>query len=226
MRDAIILSLGGSLIYPKEIDVSYLKKIRALILKFVDEGKKFGIICGGGSPARYYIKKGNDVVPLHRIQNDRIGIALTQANAQLVREIFGDLAHDTVISDYSKKISTNKSIIIGAGWEPGCSTDKDAVLLGKMYGAKTVINLTNVDYVYTKDPRKHKDAKPIEKATWAEFKAIVGDEWKAGMNLPFDPIAAALAEKEKMRVVILNGNNLKNLEVYLAGKDFVGTVIG
>ncbi|PIN79731.1 UMP kinase [Candidatus Woesearchaeota archaeon CG10_big_fil_rev_8_21_14_0_10_34_8] len=225
MKDAIILSLGGSLIYPKEIDVDYLKKIRKMILKFVDSGKRFGIVCGGGSSCRYYIKKANEVVAMERIQNDRIGIATTWANAQLVRELFDDIAYEDVVKNYSKKIKTDKPIIIGAGWEPGCSTDKDAVLLGKMFNAGTIINLTNVDYVYDKDPLNNKDAKPIEKATWKEFKKIVGGEWKAGMNLPFDPVAAALAEKEGIKVIILNGHDLDNLEKCLAGKDFVGTVI-
>ena len=98
--------------------------------------------------------------------------------------------------------------------------------MAKMFAAKTVINMTNVDYVYDKDPREFSDAKPIKKAMWKEFKAIIGSEWKAGMNLPFDPVAAALAEKEKMKVIVLNGKNLKNLENYLAGKEFVGTVLG
>jgi uridylate kinase len=225
MKEIIILSLGGSLIYPKEIDVQYLKKFRTLILSYVAKGKRFGIITGGGWICREYIKKANDVVPLQNSQNDMIGILTTRANAQLVREIFADLAYNSVIIDFSTHVETDKPIIVGAGWVPGSSTDKDAVLLGKMFHAKTIINLTNVDYVYTKDPRKFSDAKPIKKTTWKEFKQIVGGDWKAGMNLPFDPIAASLAEKEKLRVVVLNGSDLANLENYLAGKEFVGTVI-
>ncbi len=226
MADTIILSLGGSLIYPKEIDVEYLKKFRQLILSYVHTGTKFGIICGGGNTCREYIKKANEILPLQTIQNDMIGILTTRANAQLVREIFGEMAHSDVIIDYSNKIKTDKSIIIGAGWQPGCSTDKDAVLLADALGATTIINLTNVDYVYTKDPRKFADAKPLMKATWKEFKAIVGGEWKAGMNLPFDPIAAALAEKKKFKVIIMNGKPLGTLQNYLAGKEFTGSVIG
>ena len=225
MTEMIILSLGGSLIYPKEIDVAYLKKFRELILSYISQGKKFGIITGGGWICREYIKKANEVTPLKNPQNDIIGILTTRANAQLVREIFGDVAYKEVVIDYSKKIETDKPIILGAGWVPGSSTDKDAVLLGKMFHAKTIINLTNVNYVYDKDPRKFADAKPIKKTTWKEFKQIVGGEWKAGMNLPFDPIAAALAEKEKMKVIILNGTHLENLQHCLAGKEFVGTVI-
>lgn len=225
MIQTTILSLGGSLIYPKEIDVAYLKNFRELLLTYISQGKKFGIITGGGWICREYIKKANEVTPLQNSQNDMIGILTTRANAQLVREIFGDLAFKDVVIDFSKKIVTNKPIVVGAGWVPGSSTDKDAVLLAQLIGAKTVVNLTNVDYVYDKDPRKFPDAKPITKTTWKEFKQIVGREWKAGMNLPFDPIAAALAEKEKMKVIVLNGSNLDNLQQCIAGKEFVGTVI-
>ncbi len=225
MTEMIILSLGGSLIYPKDIDVAYLKKFRELILSYISHGKRFGIITGGGWICREYITKANEVIPLQNPQNDIIGILTTRANAQLVREIFGDVAYKDVIIDYNKKIETDKPIIVGAGWVPGSSTDKDAVLLGKMFSAKTVVNLTNVDYVYDKDPRKFSDAKPIRKTTWNEFKHIVGGEWKAGMNLPFDPIAAALAEKEKMKVIILNGAHLENFQKCIAGKEFVGTII-
>ena len=226
MHDTVVLSLGGSLIYPKEIDVAYLKKFRELILSYVKRGKRFGIVTGGGAICREYIAKANEVASLQPAQNDWIGISTTRANAQLVREIFGEIAYPSVVIDYSKKITTDKPIVVGAGWVPGSSTDKDAVLLALMYGAKTVINLTNVDYVYDKDPRTFSDAKPIKRISWLDFKKIVGGEWKAGMNLPFDPIAASLAEKEKLTVVVLNGNNLVNLEKFLAGKEFVGTIIG
>lgn len=221
-----ILSLGGSLIYPKEIDVVYLKEFRKIILSLLPSGKKFGIVTGGGWICREYIRKANEVIPLGTYQNDMIGILTTRMNAQLVRELFGDLAYKDVIIEYEKKIHTDKSIVVGAGAVPGSSSDKDAVLLAIMYGAKTVINLTNVDYVYDKDPRKFPDAKPIKKISWQDFKKIVGGDWKAGMNLPFDPIAAQLAEKEKITVIVLNGANLSNLETFLSGKEFVGTVLG
>lgn len=224
-QETFILSLGGSLIYPSGIDVPYLKRFRELILKLVASGKRFGIVCGGGAICRTYIQKANEVVQLKPIQNDIVGIATTRVNAQLVREIFGDAAHENVIIDYSKKISTSNAIVIGAGWLPGCSTDKDTVLLAEKYGAQTVVNLTNVDYVYDKDPRKYTDARPLHTLTWKQFKNLVGGEWKAGMNLPFDPVASQLAMEKKLRVVILNGKNLENLTAFLEGKKFVGTII-
>ncbi|MEK6920914.1 MAG: UMP kinase, partial [Nanoarchaeota archaeon] len=121
--EMIILSLGGSLIYPREIDVAYLKKFRELILSSVTSGKKFGIVCGGGYPAREYIKKANEVLSLHSELNYMIGIAVTLVNAQLVHELFGDFAYPEVLRRYDKEIKTQKSLIIGGGWKPGCSTD-------------------------------------------------------------------------------------------------------
>ena len=54
MKKVIVLSLGGSLIIPGEINLEYLKDFKRVILKNKDK-YKFIIICGGGSIARKYI---------------------------------------------------------------------------------------------------------------------------------------------------------------------------
>jgi len=88
------------------------------------------------------------------------------------------------------------------------------------------VNLSNIDYAYTNDPKKYSDAQKIERASWKEFRKIVGDTWSPGMSAPFDPIASKLAEKESLEVVIMNGENLENFEKYLRDEKFIGTVIG
>ena len=124
-----------------------------------------------------------------------------------------------------KKVITNKSIINAAGFKPGHSTDTDAVLLAKTYGAKEVINLSNIEYVYDKDPSKFKSAKKIEKINWNEFRKIVGNKWVAGANEPFDPVASREAEKLGLKVSILKGTDLKEVDNVLSGRKFRGTVI-
>ena len=86
-----------------------------------------------------------------------------------------------------------------------------------------MINLSNIDYVYDKDPRKHKDAKKIKEIVWSDFRKIVGDEWDPGMSVPFDPVASKLAQRAKLEVIIANGKKLKNLEKIFDGQAFVGT---
>ena len=88
-----------------------------------------------------------------------------------------------------------------------------------------MINLSNIDWVYDKDPKKYKDAKPIKKLTWDKMKELVGSKWVPGSNIPFDPIAVSLASKLGLTVVITNGQDLKNVEKIIEGREFRGTVI-
>ena len=117
-----------------------------------------------------------------------------------------------------------KKVLIASGWIPGWSTDYDAVLLAKNFGVNEVINMSNVDYVYDKDPRKFKDAKKIERIRWTNYLKMTGTKWKAGMNVPFDPIAAKEARKSGISVSLI-GKDLNNLKSLLDGKKFRGTLI-
>jgi uridylate kinase len=92
-------------------------------------------------------------------------------------------------------------------------------------GAKKVINLSNIDYAYDKDPNKFPDAEIIKESTWGDFRKLLPTEWDPGLNAPFDPIAAERAEELGLEVVIMNGKNIENLKKYLDGGEFVGTVI-
>ena len=78
----------------------------------------------------------------------------------------------------------------------------------------------------TDDPRKNPDAKPIDSISWADFRAMVGDEWVPGKNAPFDPIASRLAQEAGIRVICADGRNTENTLAILNGEAFEGTVIG
>jgi len=222
----VVLSLGGSIIVPDKVDIDFLKKFKKIILDFVEKGNRAAIIAGGGSTCRVYqtaAKELNGKVDDNYL--DWIGIKATKLNAELVRALFGDLAYEEVIDDPTQKIDTDKKIIIGSGWKPGCSSDKDAVLLAVNLGMDTVVNLTNIEYVYDKDPRNHKDARPLKEISWDKMQKIVGTEWIPGANLPFDPIATKEAAKAKLKVVIMKGTDLDNIKNLLEGKEYKGTTI-
>lgn len=220
-----VLSLGGSLIVPDEVDYRFLKKFRELIMKKVKNGNRFIIVCGGGGLNRKYNEAAKKIRKLSNGELDWIGIYASRCNAQLVKILFGSLACDKININPHEKISTEKPILIGAAYKPGWSTDYDAVYLAKTYGAEKMANLSNIDYAYDKDPRKYKNAAPIKNINWKNFRKIVGNKWEPRMNKPFDPIASREAEKLNLEVTILNGKKLKNLENYLDGKKFIGTVI-
>lgn len=222
--ETIIISLGGSLVVPDDIDVNYLRNFRKLILKHL-KTKKFFLIVGGGKICRRYQNALRELTDLPERDIDWIGIHSTKFNAELVKYVFSKYSHPDVIADPSKKIKIKKPIAVSCGWKPGCSTDFDAALIAENFRAKVILNLTNVDYVYDRDPNKFKDAKPIRNITWEKMKKIIGTKWIPGKNVVFDPIAAKKCMKLGITVVILNGRNLKNLDNFLKGKKFKGTVI-
>lgn len=223
-KQTVVLSLGGSLIAPDQIDIPFLKRFRDLINK--KKSTRFIIVCGGGMTCRRYQGAAKKLGVKGHIELDWIGIKTTRLNAELIRCIFGKQAYEQVVGDPSKKFHTKKRIIIGAGFEPGCSSDLDAVLLAKVFNATTLINLSNITHAYTKDPRKFKSAQKITRCTWGEFQRVVGTKWIPGGNFPFDPKASILAKKMNLKVIIAKGSNLVNLRKILSNKSFVGTQIG
>lgn len=219
-----IISLGGSLVCPEEIDFKFLRNFRKFILSWVRKGKKFAIIVGGGGIARKYQKIAKEFGT--SFENlDWIGIFATWLNASLIKSLFESFAFSEIITNPSKKLNPREKILIAGGWKPGWSTDFDAVILARNLKAKRVINLTNIDYVFDKDPKKFSDAKPIFSSSFDQFLKIIGKKWTPGANFPFDPVAARLAKKLKIEIIILNGKNFKNLSAFFKGKKFVGTII-
>jgi uridylate kinase len=225
MEETIIISLGGSLIVPDEIDVNFLKDFKSLILSQVAKGKKFVIITGGGKTCRKYQNAAKEVFAISNIELDWVGIASLKLNAELLRVIFGEYAQSKVISNLAAPFAFEKSVIIGSAYEPGHSTDYDAFLAAQTIGAKKIVNLSNTDYVYDSDPKINPNAKKIEKISWVDYRALIPKEWNPGLNSPFDPIASKMAEANGMEVVIMNGKPVDNLAKYLNGENFNGTVI-
>ena len=224
-----VLSLGGSLLVPNGgIDTVFLSDFYEFIKHQVSEKKRrFFITVGGGSITRHY-QQAARAVRKHDLSDtdaDWLGVHATRLNAQLMRAVFQDLADPRVIKHYEIILKIQSPVAIAAGWKPGWSTDYCAVTLCRDYGLTQVINMTNVDKVYTKDPNKYSDAKEITEISWADYRAMVGDTWKPGMNAPFDPIASRLAQDLHVNVKILNGKNLDNLAAALDGKPFIGTTI-
>lgn len=229
-KEKIVLSLGGSLVVPEGgINVSFLKEFNTFIRDSVKKNPElqFFIVVGGGTIARHYRDAGEDVLghALTHEDLDWLGIHATRLNAQLIRTIFRDIAHPHILKHYEIIRKVDESVVVAAGWKPGWSTDFCATLVCDDYNVTKIVNMSNIDMVYSQDPKKFPDATPIKKATWQEFRELVGDKWIPGMNAPFDPIAAKNSQELGLTTVILNGKNLTNLQNYLEGKSFIGTTV-
>nr|QQK86713.1 uridylate kinase [Treponema denticola] len=228
-----VLSVGGSIVAPDKPDFDFLDKFSKAIRNWLlqDSSRKIIMVIGGGAPARDYQNAYRKVCDLRKApakndEADWIGIMATRLNAQLVRAVFEDLCPNPVVYDPTTVDMFGGQILVAAGWKPGFSTDNDAVVLAERFSGNLVVNLSNIAKVYTDDPKKNPEARPIDSISWEDFIKIVGTEWVPGKNTPFDPIASQRAQKAGIKVICAAGKDIENLENILNGKDFKGTVIG
>jgi uridylate kinase len=208
-RETIVISLGGSMIINGTgVHVAFLKKFRSIISAESKKGLSFVIVCGGGNTARVYQAGGREFKFADK-QLDEIGIRATHVNAEFVRAMFVG----------------NKKVFVFGGEKPGQSTDAVSVRHAIEMKGTHVINISSTAFVYDKDPGKFPDAVRYDSLTWKQYRAIVGSKWVPGMHAPFDPIAARMAEKHKIDVSFMGGNDLGALTKILRGKKWGGTKI-
>ncbi len=229
MDNIKVISLGGSIIAPDKVDTGFLKAFHKAILDYLekDSCRKLIFVTGGGGPARAYQTAYREITnEADSGLQDWIGIAATRLNGQLVKGIFGDLCKNEVVTDPTAPESFDGRIMVAAGWKPGWSTDFDAVILAEQFGADTVINLSNISKVYSADPKIDKNAVPLDRMSWDQLKALVGDSWVPGKNVPFDPVATKKASDLKLKVITAAGADIENMKNILEGRAFEGTLIG
>ena len=224
-----ILSVGGSIVAPEMPDVDFIRRFVEMARTYLSahSGDRLILVVGGGGPARIYQKAFADVAGATGDTDaaDWIGIMATRLNAQLVKACFGAMCKEPVVTDPTAATAFTGSVLVAAGWKPGFSTDNDAVLLAERFGADTVVNLSNIEKVYTDDPRKNPDARPLDTISWADFRAMVGDEWQPGKNCPFDPVASKKAAALGLTVICAGGKNIENTRAILEGDAYIGTTI-
>ena len=229
-----VISLGGSIVAPDNVDVPFLANFTGLVRELLDADRerRFVFVVGGGGPARKWqsayreICAAKDGVAQCHDEADWIGVMATRLNAQLVKAVLGEWCHQDVVTDPTQVDEITGRVLVAAGWKPGFSSDFDAVLLAERFHAQTVINLSNIAKVYTADPKLDPNAKPLDSISWADFRVMVGDEWVPGKNLPFDPVASRHAEKIGLTVICAAGQDMENFKNIINGAAFTGTTIG
>jgi uridylate kinase len=226
-KEVIVLSLGGSIIVPSEIDVSRLKKFKEVIGKYSNK-YKFVVVCGGGSVARKYISALRSVNINEKLQS-YAGISATRMNARFMGYFFNKdseygIPHTTPdVVNYLKK---HDIVFCGAlEYKPDQTSDSTSAHLAKTLGASFFVNLTNVDGLFDKNPKVVKNAKLIPEICWKDFdKRASSMEFKPGQHFVLDQKASKIILKNKITTYIL-GDDFRQLDNLLNGKKFLGTKI-
>lgn len=220
----VVVSVGGSLIKPNEIDFKFLKDLEKTLIK-ISKHNQVAIICGGGRLAREYI----EVLRKNKLDEEtcsKIGIESTKMNAMLVQLFCNNRFK---LSNTMKEVKENMEkghVTLSYGLDPkeGMTTDGTSAELAAYVKADFLINMTDVKGLYDKNPKKFKNAKFIPSISSKDFITMVNKiKYKAGQHFVLDQVAARIIHKYKIPTVILKG--CAELEKCVDDKPFIGTLI-
>src|SRR3989344_6620071 len=247
-RKTVVVSLGGSIMYPEQIDYEFLRKFRHFIMRFAKK-RRFISVAGGGRLSRLYQEAAAKITRVTDEDKDWLGIHATRSNAQLLRTIFYEIADPVVIDEHDKIRRPVYPVTIASGWRPGWSTDFIAIAIAEKLGVKEVIIAGKPSHVYPIRGRegpphtsslrgrqrasasngaydKHLDInRPYSQISWKKYRRLIPKKWSPGLHSPVDPVGAELAERRGIASLLINGNNLENFSRLLGGAAFEGTVI-
>ena len=218
-----VVKLGGAL-FKRDLDTVALRKIAGALSDFATQGNQLVLVAGGGQNARAYIvaarKLGADESTC-----DLIGIKLTRANAELLRIALGSTAVSKIPTNLSEvsHLAGNGKVVVLGGLQPGQSTDAVAALAAEITKADVLVNATDVEGVYTQDPKKSPKAKLIRSVhvdkllNWA-----MAGEVFAGRYELLDPLALKILQRARIPTRFVSLVDPGNIIEALHGK-VVGT---
>lgn len=224
MAGRYVISVGGSVIVPDRIDVQWVRGFSRLIDSFFDGGDKFALVAGGGRTARDYAWAVRLLGGSKTLQ-DQAGVLATRLNAWLLITALKSSYPEPIDDIWRAVAYVGRWVPVVHGSTPGVTSDYSAVLLAEATDS-VFVNVTNVDWVYDKNPFSDPNAKIIERMTHEDLVALVedADTRNPGSHTPLDVAAAKILQRSNIKTYVV-GKDLHNLRRLFEGKSFRGTVI-
>lgn len=223
--DKVVVSIGGSVLVPGDDDAAYIRRLADMLREVASEAQ-VAVVVGGGREARRYVDMGRALGGSVR-ELDELGIGITRVNARLLTVALGGMANTEipVKADDCARMSEPGRIAVMGGTEPGHTTDAVSAMIAERMGADRIVNASNVDAVYSADPRADPDAVRYERMTIAQLKEVVYQDHDAGKSSVFDPLGVSIAMRERIDILMVNGRDLEELRNAILGKPIKGTFV-
>ncbi|NMC09046.1 hypothetical protein GYA44_01810 [Candidatus Microgenomates bacterium] len=219
MEKRIVMKIGGSVLYDKFLNINYelLDKVRDWYKESKEEYEKIVLIIGGGALSRDMqgrIKEDMDQEYLHNI-----GMTVTQTNAALLQGFLNDtdvFVPNTLGEAFEYLVEDGKKVLLSGGLKSGWSTDMDAAVFADIISVDRIFKLSDINYVYDKDPKEFEDAKPLKDISWGDYFSMFnitdGDVHKANGKIPIDVGCAQFSKNKDLSFVITGGESLYTKE--------------
>jgi len=221
----LVIRFGGSVI-ASPLNPKLIGEYAWLLKKLKDEGYSIVAVTGGGEIARQFIKAAKSL-GLEEAAQDELAIKASRLVAELLQKKLGDEACPKIpasVEEAENCLKKGKIVVMG-GLKPGMTTDTVAALVAKAIKADMLVKATDQEGIYTKDPKKHKDARLLRKVKIEYLEKIFEEnKHKAGIHQILDPEAIKILKELKLKVVVVNGFKPENVELAVKG-GAVGTLL-
>ena len=208
----ILLKLSGEALMGQQkggIDPAVVSMIADQIKEIREMGVEVGLVIGGGNIFRGV---AGATTGMDRTTADHMGMLATMINALALQDALehkgvhtrtlSGLEMPKVAESYIRRRATRhlekgRVVIFGAGTgNPFFSTDTAAALRANEIAAEVVMKATNVDGIYTADPKKDPGAKRFEEISFQ-------DVLEKGLKV-MDAAAIALCMENKLPIMVFD----------------------
>ncbi len=216
VKKKLVLKIGGSVMYDENLDINFslLHKVKNWYDRVKGEYSKIIFVVGGGKLSRQLQKKIGDSIK-DKYSLHSIAMSVTQTNASLLCAILDDRSiyvPQKLGDAYEFLIDENTNTLVSGGLKVGWSTDMDASIFADIISANRVIKISDIDYLYDKDPDEFSDAKIIKNISWEEyfklFDITEGSQHQPNKSVPVDKECALFSSKKKISFFICGGKKL------------------
>jgi uridylate kinase len=229
----ILLKLSGEALMGEikgGIDPVVVTMVANQVKAIQELGIEIGLVIGGGNIFRGVAgaTKGMD-----RVTGDHMGMLATMINALALQDaleqkgvqtrVMSGIEMPKISESYIRRravrhLEKGRVVIFGAGTgNPYFSTDTAAALRANEIAAQVVMKATNVDGVYSADPRVDPAATKYDRVSYQEV-------LERGLKV-MDAAAIALCMENRLPILIFDMNKPGNLLAAVNG-DTIGTLVG
>ncbi len=190
-------------------------------------GKQIAVVVGGGNYLR-----GNRLAGINRAVADQMGMLATAMNGLALQDVLEqkgiatrvqsavampDFCEPFIRRRCIRHLEKQRVVILVAGTgNPFFTTDSAAALRASEIGADRLLKATQVDGVYTADPKLDPKARRYDRLSWRD---VIEKDLKV-----MDTAAIAICRENKIPIVVFDLHARGNLVRALRGEN-VGTLI-
>ena len=219
-KKVLVLKVGGSIMYDQLLNINFdlFKKIRVWYYEQKEKYEKIVFVTGGGGLSRSVQERiADDIGGEDHLHS--IAMSLTQTNATIFASFLEDkeiFVPKTLGDAYEYLVDSNGKVMVSGGQKVGWSTDMDAAVFADILGVDRIQKISNIDYVYDKDPKEFFDAKPIKDMTWKKyfklFNVVEGEQHEPNSNMPLDVECVQYCSRKGLSFLITGGKLLEEEE--------------